>query len=101
MMEAITGMSREEYTNLFSASGESDHVVPLCAFDLTNPEHVVRAAYHTNVRIIPVRNNQIKGKAIPEGLDIMSLPWSKNPAAIDLAQAFIARQLARLNAGKV
>jgi len=96
-MEAITGLTREQYTSLFQAEGESDHIIPLCAFDLTNPHHLVRAAHQSNLQILPVRSNQIKGRSIPPNLDIMSLRWSENQLALDLATTFISSQLAKLD----
>jgi transposase len=97
MMEAITGLTREQYTALFQSDGQSDHIIPLCAFDLTNPHHLVRAAHQSNLQILPVRSNQIKGKSIPPNLDIMSMRWSNNQLALDLAITFISSQLAKLD----
>ncbi len=100
-MQAVTGQTREEFTKRFQdKEGEFDHIIPLCAFDLTNPEHLVRACWKGNVRVIEPRKNQMKGRKVPEGLDIMSLPWVGTQDALVQAQTFISRQLAALEKTK-
>lgn len=97
MMRAITGMRQEEFTERFRGDGEFDHIVPLSAFDLTNPYHVVRANHPSNLQLLPPHLNQRKHDAIPAGLDILSLKWSRRPDAAVQAASFISRQLANLS----
>jgi hypothetical protein len=97
MMATVSGTSREAFTRRLIGEGEIDHIVPLGAFDLTRPEHFVRAAHWTNVRLLSAQENQRKGHTIPEGLDVMSLPWVRTDTALSAAAMFISRQLALLD----
>lgn len=96
LMQAITGLTREQFTERFSEQGHFDHITPVCAFDLTNPEHLVRCNFVTNLRIVSPRTNGLKGSK-GRDIDVMTLPWSQNPDALIQAQAFISRQLAYLD----
>lgn len=95
LMQAITSCTREQFTKHFEGDGVFDHIVPLAAFDLTNPEHVIRANHPSNLRLVPAKVNNRK-HAKHDCLDVMALQWSGNPDAIVQAQAFISRQLSNL-----
>ena len=95
-MTAATGMARTEYTERFKGDGVFDHIIPLCAFDLTNPDHLLRALHPTNLRLVPAAVNMEKGKKIPADLDIMALPWIRTEDALTQAQTFISMRLAKL-----
>lgn len=95
MMQAITGCTREDFTRHFDGEGVFDHIVPLAAFDLTNPEQLVRANHPSNLRLVTAKVNNRK-HAKHDCADVMSLQWSNNPDAIVQAQSFISRQLANL-----
>lgn len=96
LMNAVVGMSRDEFTKKLEGNGWIDHVVPLCAFDLSNPQHLVRCMYHSNIRLTSARENMLKGPKIPEGLDIMSLPWVGTEDAIVQATTFISSKLKKI-----
>lgn len=93
---AVTGLSRADFSDRFGGEGEFDHVIPLIAFDLTNPDHLVRAMHPSNIRVIPRRENQRKGGRVAGAPDILSLPWVNCPDALVRAEAFIARCLSTL-----
>ena len=95
LMLSITGRTREEFTKDFMGEGVFDHIVPCAAFDLTNPEHVVRCNHPSNLRLVPAKVNNRK-HAKHDCQDVMALQWSGNPDAIVQAQSFISRQLANL-----
>jgi transposase len=97
LMAAITGLTREQFAARLAGEGEIDHIVPVCAFDLTDPEHLVRCNHPSNIRLVSSQTNQRKGGKVPAGLDVMTLPWSGNPDALAQAESFISRQLARLD----
>lgn len=96
LMRAITGLTKDEFTKHFMGEGVFDHIVPLAAFDLTNPEHVVRANHPSNLRLVPAKVNHRKHAKWDKRLDLMTLQWSENPDAIVQAQAFVSRQLANV-----
>jgi transposase len=93
LMKAVVGMSLEDFSKKLERDGHIDYVVPICAFDLTNPHHLVRCLYHSNVRLM---SDQENGSRTEEGLDIMSLPWVKTEDAIIQATTFISKQLKSL-----
>lgn len=95
-MKSVTGMSREEFSKKFSGDGTFDHIIPLRAFDLTNPEHVVRACHPSNIQLLPAKENTRKHAKCPEGLDVMALPWVGTEEALLQTKAFLARQFSRL-----
>lgn len=71
---------------------EFDHVIPLIAFDLTKPEHLLRAAHHTNIAYIPRTQNLKKNRKIPAGLNIELLPYVNTPEAISAAEKYISNR---------
>lgn len=95
-MKAVTGMTNMEYSNWFAGDGHMDHIVPLCSFDLTNPQHVVRAMHPSNMQILTRKQNEMKGqKGRLE--DVMGLPWVGTESALVEAQVFIGKCMARLH----
>lgn len=95
LMFSVTGCTREQFTKHFDGEGVFDHIVPLAAFDLTNPEHIVRCNHPSNLRLVSAKVNNRK-HAKHDCRDVMTLQWSGNPDAIVQAQAFISRQLSNL-----
>lgn len=92
-MRAITGLTIEQFREKFKrVDGMTfDHVVPCSAFDLTKPEHVVRACYWENIKLLPKSENERKSDSVPVGLDIMSLPWVGTNEALLAAWRFITK----------
>ena len=43
-----------------------DHIIPVTAFDLENPEHVSRCFHFSNLRPLPARENLRKGNRITD-----------------------------------
>lgn len=95
LMLAVTGMSREGFTARYNTEGAFDHIIPLAAFDLTDPAHVVRANHPSNLRMVPAKVNNRK-HAKHDCADVLALEWSGNPDALVQATSFISRQLANL-----
>lgn len=97
-MEAVTGLSKKNYTRRFGyePGTEFDHIVPICAFDLTNPEHVVRCCYWKNLRVVPVKENQYKSDNGRE-IDVITLPWVGTKEALAAANLFITKVLKKLD----
>lgn len=81
-MRHVTGLTQEQFQERFGKAQQVDHIVPLIRFDLTNPEHVVRACWIGNLQATTRLKNQKKGDMAPDGLDIMQLPWAENRDAI-------------------
>lgn len=91
-MDSVSGLSKTEFQKKFARVGDAvfDHVVPMDAFDFTKPEHVVRACFWKNLRVITRKENQDKG-AVHDCADVMSLPWTETEAAMVAARRFITR----------
>lgn len=90
-MKEVCGCERYDLVGRFEPKWnyEFDHIIPLSTFDLTNPEHLIRACHHTNVRYIPASENGRKGSSAPDGLDIMLLPRVDGELALKAAIRFI------------
>lgn len=95
-MTAITGLTREEFAKRFGGDGHFDHIIPIKAFDLTDPFHLVRCLHPSNLRIVSPRENMLKGPKYDQSIDILSLPWVGTEDAIVQAETFISSQLLRL-----
>lgn len=95
-MVAATGMSRDEFTKSFGGEGHFDHIIPIKAFDLTDPFHLVRCLHPSNLRLVTPRENMLKGPKYDPNTDILSLPWVGTEDAIVQAETFISRMLLRL-----
>lgn len=88
----VTGLTMEEFTQKLIGEGHLDHIVPVCSFELTRPEHVVRVMHHTNIQLLTPQENMRK-RYSGRLDDVMHLPWVGTQTALDTAQAFISRCL--------
>ena len=77
------------------AGNSTDHIVPLCLFDLTNPVHLLKAIHWSNVRRIPLTDNMNRSDAMPDGITIDALPYVNSDEAIAQAKAMISRVSSR------
>ena len=89
LMTHITGLTREQFTARFFHGEQTDHIVPLSRFDLSNPDHLVRAMHPSNLRCILKTNNLVKSNQCPDNILIMSLPWTVTPQALSSARKLI------------
>lgn len=96
LAEAVTGMSRHDFTVKFGGAGHMDHIVPLCAFDLSDPIQLAQANHDSNLQLLPRTQNESKGKKKPHGLKIETLPYF--PEAIQHCQNLINHVLRKLEA---
>lgn len=94
LMEAATGMSRDQFSALMAGEGNIDHIVPIVAFHLIDPTHLLRCLHPSNVRVISREENQRKGDSGRE-VDIEALPWINTPDSMARAEIFILRCLNR------
>ena len=90
-MAAVSGLSKDEFQKKFHRPEGHvfDHIIPVCAFNLLDPEHLVRCCYWQNIRIVPHEVNQEKGEK-HSCADVMSLPWVGTPDALAAAKRFIS-----------
>lgn len=97
-MDHVAGISQREFAERFAyvEGTEFDHIVPVCAFDLTNPEHLVRCCYYKNLQLLPKKQNQYKARS-GRNVDVMQLPWSGTPQALAVATRLITKRLATLD----
>lgn len=89
-VRSATGLTNEGLKGFFrEQDGFSiDHIIPLCAFDITDPIQLLKANHISNLRYVPLSENCTKGQAIPE-FNIETLPWNNTPEAIARATLFI------------
>lgn len=95
-MRSVTGLTQQQFTIRFQGEGDFDHIIPLIAFDLCDPQQLVRACYIGNIHLIPRAINQSKGDT-GRDYDVMSLPWIETDLALMLADTMISRVLVKLN----
>jgi 5-methylcytosine-specific restriction endonuclease McrA len=89
LMEAGTGLSREEFTARFGTPDMTlDHIIPLSAFDLTDPVQFLKAIHPSNLQILTHAENVAKGNTCPE-FDMDGLVYNTNPEALKQAKYFI------------
>lgn len=91
-MGKVIGKERYEFLGMYQPEWgkEFDHIIPLSAFDLTNPEHLLRACHHTNIRYISASENRSKQAKVLPGTDIMALPRVAGDDALMAARIFIS-----------
>jgi len=74
-----------------SGDGDStDHIVPICQFNLWDPVQLLQAIHWSNIRRVPISQNREKGYKRAD-VDISSLPYVNTPEAIQAAQDVIDR----------
>ena len=97
LMNSMTGMNSDEFAESLRGpdTGQIDHIVPLCLFDLSQPEQLLRAVHPSNVQLLSREDNRAKGR-LSMTADVMALPWVNTPDAIAAALAFISRRLGTL-----
>jgi hypothetical protein len=77
--ESLLGCTFEEFRNYIEAQfirginwknygshWHLDHIIPVTAFDLGNPEHLKRCFHFSNLRPLPARENLSKGSKITD-----------------------------------
>lgn len=94
LMEVATGMTQEQFSAHLSGDGTVDHIVPIVAFHLIDPAHLLRCLHPSNVRVISREENQRKGDS-GRDVDIEALPWINTPDSMARAEIFILRCLNR------
>jgi len=60
------GMSWENYGK---NGWHLDHIIPLSAFDLTDPEQLKIACHYTNIQPLWARDNLVKSNKIPNNME--------------------------------
>lgn len=55
----INKMTWKNYGNYW----EIDHIIPLCSFDLTNIEQLLKAVHYTNLQPLTIPDNRCKGQS--------------------------------------
>jgi hypothetical protein len=72
LVEQFEGQFEEgmSWENFGTRGWVTDHIIPLCAFDLRRKSHIARACHHTNLRPCWEIENIRKGGKIPQGVTI-------------------------------
>lgn len=91
LLELCLGCGLKEGLERLGTGGSLDHVVPLCQFDLTDHVQLRKAIHITNVRRIPLKENQERSDGIPEGVKIEEMPYVDSADAESAAIAMIGR----------
>lgn len=60
-----TGMTWDSYG---PKGWHMDHIIPVCSFDLSNPDEVARCFRYTNIQPLWAEDNAAKGSKIPQEL---------------------------------
>ena len=90
--ELVCDLPIDELRKRFIADGKQvDHIIPRCAFDLTDVEQFLRCFHHTNMQLLTPEENTAKGAKYDLAIDLMSLPCAQGPEVRERVSILIKR----------